>query len=319
LNYAVHPSNFEQYLPYCICADDHGRLIPDNEVNRMKIFQQLRAVSVSKAPRVIQSWSVKYGNEIIQGEPEDGFVALGSNDTALQIYFAEKTMGTRRSNSELVEKLSSFCGFDKANEDAIDRSYLLLCVLIEDDQGEIDALFDKHKVPPLATDGELVAEEERVKKLEAKSFQSSTNTGVGHTVTNGTAGQKNLATPLKPTASYMTMGALAEKILLQQIKVFTVSSDVAAQGSESDWVMFARNNHGGSSSKSASPSYMLDADMTPGPNGVPSLENIQLIYLKRNMQKHDLERLQGLGEVFVSPSVNPSPSCFHLSKQITDK
>ena len=269
----------------------------------MKIFQQFRTVSVSKAPRVIQSWSVKYGNQIIHGEPEDGFVALSSNDGALHIYFAEKTMGSRRSNSELVEKLSSFCGFDKANEDGIDRYYLLLCVIIEDSQKEIDTLFDKYKVPPLATDGELVAEEERVKKLEAKSSQNNINTNVGHTVTHqaSTAGHISPVTPLKTNATYMTIAALAEKVLLQQIKVFTVSGDVAAQGSSSDWVMFARNMHGGSSSKSTSPSYMLDTDMLPGPNGVPSMENIQLISLKRSMRNHDLDRLQSLGEVFVSP------------------
>lgn len=275
----------------------------------MKIFQQLRAVSVSKAPRVIQSWSVKYGIQIIQGEPEDGFVALGSNDSALHIYFAEKTMGTLRSNSELVEKLSTFCGFDKAIEDGIDRSYLLLCVIMEDDQKEIDTLFDKHKVPPLATDGELVAEEERVKKLEAMHSQNSTNTGLDGVVTNKstTTGQTNVVTPPKMTASYMTMGALAEKILLQQIKVFTVSGGMAGEASSSDWVMFARNTQGGSSSGSLSPSYMLDADMTPGPNGVPSVENINLISLKRNMRNHDLDRLQGLGEVFVSPSLLLNP------------
>jgi hypothetical protein len=287
----------------------------------MKIFQQLRAVWVSKAPSVIQSWSVKYGNQIIQGEPEDGFVALSSGDRALHIYFAEKTMGSRRSNSELVEKLSSFCGFDKANEDGIDRYYLLLCVIIEDNQKEIDTLFDKHKVPPLATDGELVAEEERVKKLEAKPSQNNTNTGVGHTVTHrsATAGQTSPVTPLKTNASYMTIAALAENILLQQIKVFTVSGDVAAQCSSSDWVMFARNMHGGSSSKSTSPSYMLDADMSSGLNGVPSLENIQLIYLKRSMRNHDLDRLQGLGEVFVSPSTHSYPPSISRSKVLTSK
>jgi hypothetical protein len=277
----------------------------------MKIFQQLRAVSVSKAPRVIQSWSVKYGSQIVQGEPEDGFVALGSNDSALHIYYAEKTMGTQRSKRELVEKLSTFCGFDKASEDGVDRSYLLLCVIMEDDQKEIDMLFDKHKIPPLASDGELVAEKERAKKLEAKASQDNTATGVGHTITqqSATAG-KSPVIPPKMTASYMTMGALAEKILLQQIRVFTVSADVAAQGSESDWVMFARNTNGGSSSKSTTPSYMLDADMTPGPNGVPSVENIQLISLKRNMRNHDLDRLQGLGEVFVS---SPTQSHRHLT------
>jgi hypothetical protein len=294
------------------CADFYGRLIPDNEVNRLKIFQQLRVVSISKAPRVIQSWSVKYKNQIIQGEPEDGFVALSSNDSALHIYFAEKTMGSRRSNSEFVEKLSSFCGFSKGSEDGIDRSYLLLCAIMEDDQKEIDTLFDKHKVPPLATDGELVAEEERVKKLEAKAAkhsQNNTNSGVGHTVTpqSTTSGQTSTATPPKINASHMTIAALAEKILLQQIKVFTVSGDVAAQGSSSDWVMFARNMRGSSSSIPSSPSYMLDADMSPGPNGVLSMENIQLISLKRSMRAHDLDRLQGLGEVFVSPSICSLP------------
>jgi hypothetical protein len=258
---------------------------------------------------VIQSWSVKYKDQTIQGDPEDGFVALSSNDRALHIYFAEKTMGSRKSNSELVEKLSSFCGFDKGSEDGIDRSYLLLCAIMEDDQKEIDALFDKHKVPPLATDVELVAEEERVKKLEAKHSQNNTNTGVSHTVTPKpvATGQTSPVAPLKMNASYMTIAALAEKILLQQIKVFTVSGDVAAQSSSSDWVMFARNMHGGSSNISSSPSYMFDADMPPGPDGVPSMENIQLISLKRSMRSHDLDRLQGLGEVFVSRSTHSHP------------
>ncbi len=258
---------------------------------------------------MIQSWSVSYGNQIIQGEPEDGFVALSSNDRELHIYLAEKTMGSRRSNSELVEKLSSFCGFDKTNEDGIDRYYLLLCVIIEDNQKEIDNLFDKHKVPPLATDSELVAEEERVKKVEAKPSQNKTNTGVSHSVTHEstTAGKTSPVIPLGTNASYMTIAALAEKILLQEVKVFTVSDDVAAQGSSPDWVMFARNISGGSSSKSTSPSYMFDADMSPGPNGVPSMDNIQLISLKLNMRNHDLNRLQSLGEVFVSPSTHSHP------------
>jgi hypothetical protein len=288
-------------------------------MNRVKVFQQLRAVSVSKAPRVIQSWSVKYGNQTIQGEPEDGFVALSSNDRTLHIYFSEKAMGSRRSNSELVEKLSSFCGFDKATEDGIDRSYLLLCVIMEDDPEEIDALFDKHKVSPLATDGELVAEEERVKKLEAKTSQNNSNTGVSLTVKDqsATAGNSSPEKSLKTNASYMTIAALAEKILLQQVKVFTVSSDVAAQGSSSDWLMFARNTHGSSSSKSTSPSYMLDADMSPGPNGVPSIDDIQLISLKRSMRNHDLDRLQGLGEVFVSPSVHCPSHSISPSKVLT--
>jgi len=263
----------------------------------MKVFQQLRAVSVSKAPRVIQSWSVKYKNEIVQGEPEDGFVALGSDDRALHIYFAEKTMGSRKSNSELVEKLSSFCGFDKANEDGMDRSYLLLCVIMEDDQEEINALFDKHKVPPLATDGELKAEEERVKKLDTKASLKNIKAGAKHqSITPGPSGP---AVPPKISASYMSMGALAEKVLLEQVKVFTVSSDVAAGGSTADWVMFARNTNS-SSSKTTRPSYALDANMQPGPNGVPSVEDIQVVSLKRSMRNHDLDRLQGLGEVFVS-------------------
>jgi hypothetical protein len=303
------------------CANFYGRLIPDNEVNRLKIFQQARVVSISKAPRVIQSWSVKYKNQIIQGEPEDGFVALSSNDSALHIYFAEKTMGSRRSNSEFVEKLSSFCGFSKGSEDGIDRSYLLLCAIMEDDQKEIDALFDKHKVPPLATDGELVAEEERVKKLEAKHSQNNTNTGGSHTTTPKptAAGQTSPVTPLKMNASYMTIAALAEKILLQQIKVFTVSGDVAVQGSSSDWVIFARNMHGSSSSIASSPSYMFDVDMSPGPNGVPSMENIQLISLKRSMRSHDLDRLQGLGEVFVSRSTHSHPPSISRSRALTSE
>jgi hypothetical protein len=260
----------------------------------MKIFQQLRAVSVSKAPRVIQSWSVKYLNQTIHGEPEDGCVAMSSNDTSLHIYFAEKTMGSRRSNSELVEKLSSFCGFGKASEDGIDRSYLLLCVIMEDDQQEIDTLLDKHKVPALATDGELVAEEERAKRLEALQYSTGTR-------------RKAAVAPLKMNVSYMTIAALAEKILLQQIKVFTVSEDVAIEGYSSDWIMFARNmdGSGGSSSNSSSLSYMLDANMSLGPNGVPSMENIQLISLKLGMRNQDLDRLQSLGEVFVSSSLIP--------------
>jgi hypothetical protein len=268
---------------------------------------------------VIQRWSVKYKNQIIQGEPEDGFVALTSNDSALHIYFTEKAMGSRKSNSELVEKLSGFCRFDKGSEDGIDRRYLLLCTIMEDDQKEIDTLFDKHKVPPLATDGELVAEEERAKNVESKQSQKDIDSGVSNTATPQptTEEQPSPATPPKIHASYMTIAALAEKILLQQIKVFTVSGDVAAQGSSSDWVMFARNTHGNSSSTPSSPSYMLDADMSPGPNGVPSMENIQLISLKRSMRSHDLDRLQGLGEVFVSPSPIPVP--FSSLEERTDK
>jgi hypothetical protein len=294
LNYLVHPLGFERSLPYFNCADYYDSLIPENEVNRRKLFQQLREVSVSKAPRVIQSWSVKYGGQIIQGEPEDGFVALSSNDGALHIYFSQKAMKSQRSNRELVEKLASFCGFGKANEDGIDRYYLLLCVITEDSQEEIEKLFDKHKVPPLATEDELVAEEERLKKLAAMVSQS--NTSVGLTATHQSA------KPAKVTVSHMTIAALAEKILLQKVQVlFTDSVDVAAQASSLDWIMFARNMHGGSFSKSTSPYYMFDADMSPGPNGVPSVENIQLISLKRSMRNHDLDRLQGLGEVFVSP------------------
>jgi hypothetical protein len=212
-------------------------------------------------------------------------------------------MGSRRSNSELVEKLSSFCGFDKANEDGMDRSYLLLCVIMEDDQAEIDALFDKHKVPPLATDGELKAEEERAKNLETKASLKNIHAGANHQSTSSAPTSPTI--PRKPNASYMSIGALAEKILLEQVKVFTVSSDVASQSSTADWVMFARNTNGGS--KTTKRSYALDANVKPGPNGVPSMEDIQVVSLKRSMRNHDLDRLQGLGEVFVSSPLFQPP------------
>jgi len=260
---------------------------------------------------VIQSWSVTFGGQTIQGLPEEGYVALSSTDTALHVYFAEKSMGSRRSNSELVEKLYSFCGFDKADEAGMDRSYLLFCIIIEDDIHEINTLLDKHKVPRLPTDVELVDEEERMKKLEAQSSQSKNKINASQTISlSSTASSRLEGTPGKISASYMSIAALAEKILLQQVKVFTVSDEDAVGASNADWIMFSRNTHGNESSSArlSSPAYGLDADITPGPNGVPSVENIQLISLKRSMRNHDLDRLQALGEVFVS--LTPPPLFF---------
>jgi hypothetical protein len=113
---------------------------------------------------VIQTWSVKYKFSVVQGEPEDGQIALQSDDTSLHIYFAEPFIGRSSSDSELAEKLASFCGFEKATEDNIDRKYLLLSIINAAEQAEIDDLLDQHRVPPLVSDDELAEEYERIRK-----------------------------------------------------------------------------------------------------------------------------------------------------------
>jgi len=80
---------------------------------------------------VIQNWSLRYNGQVIQGEPEDGHIALNSDENALYIYFTQSSISSLRSNSELVEKLSSFCSFDKGNDDGLDRKYLLLYIVTE--------------------------------------------------------------------------------------------------------------------------------------------------------------------------------------------
>jgi hypothetical protein len=150
-------------------------LVPDTETKRRRIFQQLRAVEAYRAPGVIQHWSVQYNHRIVQGEPETGHVALKSDDTSLHIYFAEGSTETSRSKRELVERLSSFCGFSNATETEFDRKYLLMNILDEPDLDEIDAMLDRARVPPLVSDDDLAEEAE--KKNANQNQQRPTATG----------------------------------------------------------------------------------------------------------------------------------------------
>jgi hypothetical protein len=136
-------------------------LVPDTETNRQRIFQQLRAVEAYRAPKVIQHWSVQYNRRTVEGEPEIGHVALKSDETSLHIYFAEGSTETSRCRRELVERLSSFCGFNNATSTEFDRKYLLMNILSEDDLDEINAMLDRETVPPLVSDADLADEAER--------------------------------------------------------------------------------------------------------------------------------------------------------------
>lgn len=151
-------------------------MVPDTETNRQRIFQQLRAVEAYQAPRVIQHWSVQYNRRTIQGEPETGYVALKSYDTSLHIYFAEGSTETSRCKRELVERLSSFCGFSNATNTEFDRKYLLLNILDEPDLDEIDVLLDRERVPPLVSDNDLAEEAEREQNA-SQTRQRSTAKG----------------------------------------------------------------------------------------------------------------------------------------------
>ena len=149
------------------------RLVPDTGTNRQRIFQQLRAVEAYQASEVIQHWSVRYNRRTIQGKPEAGHVALKSDDTSLRIYFAEGSSGTPRCKRELVERLSSFCGFINATTTEFDRKYLLMNILDEDDLNEIEEMLDRERVPPLASDGDLAAEAERRRNAHENRQRSS--------------------------------------------------------------------------------------------------------------------------------------------------
>jgi len=263
----------------------------------MKIFQQLRAVELSKAPRVIQNWSLNYNGQVIQGEPEDGHIALNSDENALHIYFTQSSMGTPRSNSQLVEKLSSFCGFDKGNDDGLDRKYLLLYVVTEPDQGEIESLLDKHKVPPLLSDDDLAAEDKRNKKeqLQPRGAISASTRHIGVALTGES----------KFDSTHTAMAGLAEKIPLGNIRVFTVNDEISS-ASNANYFLLSRSSLGLPSARSA---YLVN----PGANQIPGMENVHVLGLRRTMLDQDAERIAGLGEIFVSLRPLPSQALRTLS------
>jgi len=91
----------------------------------------------------------------------------------LHIYFAEGSAQTPRSKRELVERLSSFCGFSNATNMELDRKYLLMNILEDDDLGEIDAMLDRERVPPLVSDGDLADEVERKEKARQVRLRST--------------------------------------------------------------------------------------------------------------------------------------------------
>jgi hypothetical protein len=261
----------------------------------VKIFRQLRAVELSKAPRVIQNWSVKYGGNVIHGEPEDGHVALSSDEDSLHIYFTQSSMDTRRSNSELVEKLSSFCGFDKGSEDGLDRKYLLLCIITEPDQAEIDSLLDKHRVPPLLSDSDLAAEDERHQKEQLKprgvvpaAIQPAGGTGAGY---------------IKPDATHTAIAGVAENICLENIRVFTVNDEFSS-ASNAKYFLLSKSPGG---LPGAGNAYLVEPGMKLGANEALGMENIHVHALKIRMPDHEAERIAGLGEVFVSQQPSQSP------------
>jgi len=130
-------------------------------VNRIRIFRQLRAVEAYRATGVIQHWSVRYNGANVQGRPENGHIALKSDDNSLHIYFAQDSMRMGRAMHELVNRLATFCGFRSATNTELDRRYILRSILDESHQDEIEEMLDREMVPPLASDDELADEEER--------------------------------------------------------------------------------------------------------------------------------------------------------------
>lgn len=126
-----------------------------------------------RALGVIQHWAIQYKRCTVQGEPETGHVALKSDDTSLHLYFAEGSAQTARSKRELVERLSSFCGFSNANNMELDRKYLLMNILEDDDLDEIDAMLDRERVPSLVSDDDLANEAERKEKARQVRLRST--------------------------------------------------------------------------------------------------------------------------------------------------
>jgi hypothetical protein len=270
-----------------------SRLIPDGETNRKRIFQQLRAANVFKAPKVIQNWTVDFNGRAIRGAPENGFTALTSDDASLQIYLDQSAIGTTRTNGELAEKLSSFCGFDKGEEDGIDRKFLLLYILGESDQTYIDAMLDKNRVPVLISDADLAEEEERHKREQAQPRQSTVT--LGAVPTQDTKGIKVSASTMG-FASHAGMAALGSKFLPENIRVYTVrDGDVTARGDGSAFV-YDRRYPG-----TAAPGnpYFVDPSRQAGTGSTPRLNNVHVMALGRGGLDPDSEKIAGLGEVFV--------------------
>jgi hypothetical protein len=263
-----------------------SRLVPDTETNRQRIFQQLRAVEAYRAPKVIQHWSVQHYRRTVQGEPEIGHVALKSDDTSLHIYFAEGSTGTSRSKRELVERLSSFCGFSNATNNEFDRKYLLMNILDEPDLDEIDAMLDRERVPLLASDSDLA--DEAVRKQNAcQNRQRPTATGsVLSTIT-------------------LTLSQI-DNLLVFGAKDWDPSSII-----ETDGLIFAQGR-------------MSPNTRNGGIGDIPGLRNVRIFSFKGRGSAHrglgaieEDERTVSEGEIFVSSQqffalslkLIPAPPC----------
>src|ERR1700753_3964484 len=85
-----------------------SRLIPDSENNRRDIFRKARSLEAFKAEKVLQTWRVQFERRIVQGEPSDGHVALAYRDNKLNLYFAKRSVDSRKSREELTELLLDF-------------------------------------------------------------------------------------------------------------------------------------------------------------------------------------------------------------------
>jgi hypothetical protein len=205
-------------------------------------------------------------------------------------------MGTRRSNSELVEKLSSFCGFDKVGDDNIDRKYLLLCIITEPELMEIEDLLDKHRVPPLLSDEDLAVEDAKRKKEQAQPRRS----GMVEATTGAKTNTTQTADPLKfdIRTSYETITALAGKIIPESIRVFTVNDNIPGS-LNGNTTLFTH----GPSGFGTSGLYRVHPDGRTGAANIPGMENVHVLALRKRLMDEEAEKVAALGEIFVSCSL----------------
>lgn len=218
---------------------------------------------------------------------------MTSDENTLQIYLAQDSIGATRSNIELVEKLSSFCGFDKSNEDGIDRKYLLLYILTEDDQAYIDAQLDKDRVPPLISDNELIEEAERHKREQGQPRALSSATKSIQTDSKESSSSKYNEKASSSTGS--KLAALADRLLTKNIRVYTVRNGGLPDGRNHDAFVYDRK-YPSTSSLGAGEPYFVDPKKR---STFGLLPNVRAMSMRRS-EDPESERLAALGETYVS-------------------
>jgi hypothetical protein len=149
--------------------------VPDTTLNRKRIFQHLRSVSVFSATKVVQEWSLSHNSLEVVGVPQDGHVAMTANDTSLKIYFAERSVGSASWRWGLTELIADFCGISNDPESKSDSKSLLLLILSDGLAGEVNEILDNNNIPPLISDEDLENDENQSNEKRTRRVRRNTN------------------------------------------------------------------------------------------------------------------------------------------------